>query len=170
MGTIGTRPHRVDIELWEEHENFIKLREEERRKTQERWEQYKKEQRKKRKTLTKEDRLKVYNKYNGHCAYCGCELEYKDMQVDHAVAIQGGHEANKMLLEGTMNEMDNLMPTCRQCNFYKGTNDIEGFRSQIANTLQHTCIDNFQAKLALKYRIITFNGWNNKFYFETYEK
>lgn len=28
-------------------------------------------------------REKVYQKYNGHCAYCGCELQYKDMQVDH---------------------------------------------------------------------------------------
>lgn len=28
-------------------------------------------------------REEVYSKYNGHCAYCGCRLEYKDMQVDH---------------------------------------------------------------------------------------
>lgn len=29
----------------------------------------------KRKNLTKQQRQQVYNKYNGHCAYCGCELE-----------------------------------------------------------------------------------------------
>ena len=110
--------------------------------------------------------MKVYNKYDGHCAYCGCKLEYKDMQVDHAVAIQGGDEANKMIAEGTMNELDNLMPACRQCNFYKGTLDIEGYRQYIINTLQHTCVDSFQSKMGLKYGIITYNGWDGKFYFE----
>lgn len=33
----------------------------------------------------KEDRLKIYRKYDGHCAYCGKSIEYKDMQVDHLV-------------------------------------------------------------------------------------
>lgn len=36
----------------------------------------------KHKSIPKKDRLKIYEKYNGHCAYCGCELNYKDMQVD----------------------------------------------------------------------------------------
>ena len=36
-----------------------------------------------RKTIPKKIRQIVYDKYNGHCAYCGCELEYKDMQIDH---------------------------------------------------------------------------------------
>ena len=29
--------------------------------------------------FSKRVREKVYQKYNGHCAYCGCELQYKDM-------------------------------------------------------------------------------------------
>jgi len=33
--------------------------------------------------MTKKQRIKVYEKYNGHCAYCGKKIEYKDMQVDH---------------------------------------------------------------------------------------
>lgn len=24
-------------------------------------------------------RQEIYDKYNGHCAYCGCEIELKDM-------------------------------------------------------------------------------------------
>ena len=35
--------------------------------------------------ISKKTREIVYNKYNGHCAYCGCEIEMKDMQVDHIV-------------------------------------------------------------------------------------
>ena len=37
----------------------------------------------KRKAISKKDRKLVYEMYNGHCAYCGCELELKKMQVDH---------------------------------------------------------------------------------------
>lgn len=33
--------------------------------------------------MNKNVRQAVYAKYNGHCAYCGCEIDYKDMQVDH---------------------------------------------------------------------------------------
>lgn len=42
--------------------------------------------------MTKEERLKVYNKYGGRCAYCGREIEYKDMQVDHIVPKQRNYD------------------------------------------------------------------------------
>lgn len=29
-----------------------------------------------RKPIQKKIREQVYKKYNGHCAYCGCKLEY----------------------------------------------------------------------------------------------
>ena len=53
----------------------------------------------KRKTIPKSIREKVYNKCNGHCAYCGCELEYKNMQVDHVKSLRcgGTNEFNNML-------------------------------------------------------------------------
>ena len=37
--------------------------------------------------MKKKVRVKVYRKYDGHCAYCGCGLEYKMMQVDHVRPI-----------------------------------------------------------------------------------
>lgn len=37
----------------------------------------------KHKTIPKRIRQEVYQKYNHKCAYCGCDLEYRDMQVDH---------------------------------------------------------------------------------------
>lgn len=40
--------------------------------------------------MKKEDRLKIYRKYDGHCAYCGKSIEYKDMQVDHLVPKNRG--------------------------------------------------------------------------------
>ena len=40
--------------------------------------------------MNKETRLKVYLMYDGHCAYCGKDIEYKDMQVDHIVPKNRG--------------------------------------------------------------------------------
>lgn len=40
-----------------------------------------------RKAISKATRLAVYDKCNHRCAYCGCELEYKDMQADHVEAV-----------------------------------------------------------------------------------
>ena len=72
-----------------------------------------------RKPIPKRIREQVYQKYNGHCAYCGCELEYKDMQVDHVASVY--------LYNGT-NDIDNLMTSCRMCNFYKSTYSLDDFR------------------------------------------
>ena len=47
------------------------------------------------------DRLKIYNKYGGHCAYCGREIEYKQMQVDHHFPQRMKHflKMNKLLIQ-----------------------------------------------------------------------
>lgn len=65
-----------------------------------------------RRKLTKDERMAVYKKTNGHCAYCGCELEYKDMQVDHVIPINGWSEQGE-------DTLDNMLPACRSCNHYK---------------------------------------------------
>ena len=40
-----------------------------------------------RKPISKAMRQQVYDKYHGHCAYCGREITMKEMQVDHIVPI-----------------------------------------------------------------------------------
>ena len=40
-----------------------------------------------RKQIAQKIRKQVYEKYNRHCAYCGCELKYKDMEVDHVIPV-----------------------------------------------------------------------------------
>lgn len=37
-----------------------------------------------RKSLPKDMRRKVYEIHDGHCAYCGKEIDIKDMQVDQS--------------------------------------------------------------------------------------
>lgn len=41
--------------------------------------------------MKKEERLRVYKMYDGHCAYCGKSIKYEDMQVDHIVPKNRGH-------------------------------------------------------------------------------
>lgn len=40
--------------------------------------------------MKKEDRIKVCEKYGHHCAYCGKEIKFEDMQVDHFVPKNRG--------------------------------------------------------------------------------
>lgn len=40
--------------------------------------------------MKKEDRIKVWEKYGHHCAYCGKEIKFEDMQVDHFVPENRG--------------------------------------------------------------------------------
>lgn len=79
-----------------------------------------------RRKLTKDERMAVYEKTNGHCAYCGCELEYKDMQVDHVIPINGWSEQGE-------DTLDNMLPACRSCNHYKSRSTLEGFRKMVEN-------------------------------------
>lgn len=81
----------------------------------------------KHKPITKKIRIKVWEKYNHHCAYCGCKLEYKDMQVDHIDSVYVHCDYKKENTLDEINDIDNLMPSCKQCNLYKSTFDLETF-------------------------------------------
>ena len=41
----------------------------------------------KHKAIPKKTRIMLYDRYNHKCAYCGCDMEYKDMQVDHIKSV-----------------------------------------------------------------------------------
>ena len=41
-----------------------------------------------RRKLSASERRIIYDKMGGHCAYCGEDLAYEDMQVDHIVALR----------------------------------------------------------------------------------
>lgn len=110
-----------------------------------------------RKAIPKKVRQQVYEMYDGHCAYCGCKLEYKNMQVDHVTAVYG---------HGGEDCLENYKPACRQCNFYKSTLSIEKFRVRLTKELMSNLQKTFQYKLALKYGLIEENIAPVEFYFE----
>lgn len=109
-----------------------------------------------RKAIPKATRLKVYEKYNGHCAYCGCDLALKDMQVDHIQSVYWYNGAN---------DIENYNPACRMCNFYKSTMTIEDFRKQLGKILSRL-EKVFIFRLAKKYGLIREIKEPVIFYFE----
>lgn len=113
-------------------------------------------------TFSKKTREIVYNKYKGHCAYCGCELSISEMQIDHIdsrfLAQYHGKEIN--------NSIGNLMPACRMCNFYKSSSDLEGFRKTLSTVLKDSCRKSFTVRLAIKYGFLSIGEWDGNFYFE----
>lgn len=120
----------------------------------------------KRKSIPKNIREQVYQKYGGHCAYCGCELEIKDMQVDHIYSVA---RAKWLSVNINVNDIENLMPSCRSCNYYKDTCSIETFRKNLSS-LMNRVRQKFIYRLAEKYGMVEEKVWDSKFYFEKYNK
>jgi 5-methylcytosine-specific restriction endonuclease McrA len=114
------------------------------------------------------DRMAVYNKYNGHCAYCGRELKLKEMQVDH---IHPQHLIKEFILSGSgmIDDLQNLNPSCRSCNHYKSTFDIELFRSELERQPEIQGRKS-QIRLCQRFGIIKFSNEPIKFYFEQSER
>jgi HNH endonuclease domain protein len=109
----------------------------------------------KRKAVPKDMRREVYEMYGGRCAYCGKEIEIKDMQVDHVQSVYLGGE----------DEIVNYRPACRSCNFYKSTMRTERLREElglIVGRLEKL----FIFRLALAYGLIKITGNPVRFYFE----
>ena len=121
-------------------------------------------------------RQKVYNKYNGKCAYCGQEIDMKDMQIDHVICKKNFlmHIKNKWkipkflshLTEDDVNHHDNLFPTCRICNNWKSTFDVESFRSEIAIQIERLKMYNPNYRLACRYGLINETNVPILFHFE----
>lgn len=55
------------------------------------------------------------------CVYCGRKIKTKEMQVDHIVPIGAvrRHPLLRAHMKGRVNDMSNLVPSCRKCNLKK---------------------------------------------------
>lgn len=108
-----------------------------------------------RKTIDKDTRKLVYDKYKGHCAYCGKSIDYKDMQVDHLHPVYLGGK----------DELENYMPACRACNFRKATMSVDKFREELKLQCERM-LNSFQGKQSLAYGLIEKKDIDVVFYFE----
>jgi len=123
------------------------------------------------------NRNQVYVKYKGHCAYCGEEINIKDMQVDHIIpkrnfetSIKNNFRIPSFLKHLTlddMNHIDNLNPTCRVCNNWKGSHYLELFRSEISEQVKRLNERSSNYRMAKKYGQLKETIKPIVFYFET---
>lgn len=127
--------------------------------------------------MKKDLREQVYQKYKGHCAYCGVPIAIKDMQVDHVIprSFYLDYVKNRFrvpdflshLSESDVNHIDNLMPACRVCNKWKSAHDLELFRNELQEQVNRLNKYSANYRMALKYNQIKEQQTPIKFYFET---
>lgn len=113
----------------------------------------------KRKQLSKQERLQVYEKCNGHCAYCGCELPLMDMQVDHVIPLA-------LINDDKSETFLNYLPACRSCNYYKSAMSLEKFRRMIERMPDVLMRDSVTYKNAVRFGLVTPTPHKVEFYFE----
>jgi len=105
----------------------------------------------------------VFSKYDGKCAYCGCDLE-KGWHIDHI----------KSLANGGKNDLENFNPSCKSCNSYKSHNNLEEYRRQLNKMLNENIEYLFKSKtkmnVAINMGTVEYKKWDFKFYFEKYGK
>ena len=122
--------------------------------------------------MNKKQREAVYAKYDGHCAYCGKKIEYKDMQVDHLIPQRRATSKagrGRLPVEQIENE-NNCMCSCRSCNHYKRAHSLETFRRYIEEIPEKLTRDNYIYKIGLRYNLIEEHPRKIKFYFEEWEE
>jgi 5-methylcytosine-specific restriction endonuclease McrA len=115
------------------------------------------------------NRQEVYNKCDGHCAYCGKNITLKQMQVDHKEPLFRNSTDKELewykRTRGT-DEMDNLLPSCARCNRWKSTYTIEEFRKEISLQIQR--LNNYSSnyRMVKDYNLIQETNNTVIFYYE----
>lgn len=117
--------------------------------------------------MKKEIRQLVYEKYDGHCSYCGCVMDIKEMQVDHFISkLTLKLKSNYIYTTKELNDIDNLMPSCRVCNKWKSAHSLEQFRKEIGEQLRRLNEYSSNYRFAKKYNLVEETPQDIVFYFE----
>jgi DNA-directed RNA polymerase subunit M/transcription elongation factor TFIIS len=126
--------------------------------------------------MKKSDRIKIFEKYGGKCAYCGCDLT-KNWHADHIQPIvrdskwdrKKGKFVNSGICRNLGNEiLENYNPACPSCNIQKNSFTLEQFRSNIQGFLNSLNLYSTQYKFVKKYGLVTETKMEVKFFFETF--
>ena len=115
------------------------------------------------------DRKLIFDKYNGHCAYCGCELK-NGFQVDHLNSQRNFDYLlrNKQIPEHIkkLSCIENLMPSCGSCNNYKSVHSLEQFRQELTHMKKRLNERSTHYKISKRFGLIQEVDKPIIFYFE----
>lgn len=132
----------------------------------------------------KPNRKAVYDKYNGRCAYCGCELQ-KGWHVDEILPVV---RSQRYIKDGNGDRvwcevkreykierymefpermtLDNQNPACASCNIMKSSEPLESFRNKISAFITSLNEYSTQYKFAKRYGLVMETVKPIVFYFE----
>lgn len=99
-------------------------------------------------------RREVFQKYDGHCAYCGQPLMLDSFQIDHIQPFPINHRS------------ENLNPSCRICNFFKSNLSLENFRQRVLFLVFKARFQTPHLRLLIQFELLQFNTRSVVFYFE----
>lgn len=106
----------------------------------------------------------IFKKFDGKCAYCGCEL-LKSWHVDHIEPIVRNW-TNGTCEKPENHTMSNFNPSCASCNIQKNSLTLEQFRQKIKQFVNSLNSYSNQYKFAKKYNLVTETNIEVVFYFE----
>lgn len=122
------------------------------------------------KSRIKLKREEVYRKYKGKCAYCGVEIKYENMHIDHIVPIYRKSTYAELdrcgIKRGSGGDIENLNPSCPTCNLSKSTFTLENWRNEISLKIDRIRRDSTNFRLLENYNLINVISRNVIFYFE----
>lgn len=96
----------------------------------------------KRKSFTKEERIKIYRKTKGHCYLCGDFVDFDSYEIEHKVPLSKG---------GT-NDLSNLFCSCHTCNLIKHDIYPQDFMEKISKIFMFQM--RIKNKKCLKWKMI----------------
>jgi hypothetical protein len=105
------------------------------------------------------NRLEIYKKYDGHCAYCGIDIDFANMQIDH---IDPRRYPDR-------DSMENLNPACPICNNWKHCDNLESFRRSIQCQVRKCRDYSRNFRMAERYGLVEEIKRPIVFYFERIE-
>ena len=118
----------------------------------------------KRKSIPKKVREQVYQLCNGHCAYCGCEITMKEMQVDHFLPFEFGAAIADG--RGDIDSIDNFLPSCRSCNNYKHSMFPWVFKTMVFRWPNILLRDSVTFRNAVRFGQVKIEQHEPEFYYE----
>ena len=123
--------------------------------------------------ISKKVRDRIKQKYGGHCAYCGCVPD--KICIDHMIPVCDGQRVSLQFMAGyderikSVNDENNLMPSCFACNNYKLNMDLEMFRRELGKQADRALKMSVNARLAVKYGLFLQNNHPIVFFFEKWD-
>jgi 5-methylcytosine-specific restriction endonuclease McrA len=119
--------------------------------------------------FTKEKRKSVLDKYGGKCAYCGVNVSYSTMQIDHIKPVYRSSTNKELSVYGITkgtNDINNLNPSCKSCNASKSTFTVNKWREELALKTMRLRRDNSTFRILERFKLIKATSKDIVFHFE----